>query len=282
MLQAGSKQLDELLIRALARKPGMTGKELQEQLSRESRPCTIQGVNHELRKLIKSGVIVKLEGRYSLSMVWASEFVGLADEIYDRYLTSIPAPYILPEEGERKSWTFPTLERSNDFSVQVIFLLLNQCKERIIYQWQPHPVMALLRANQNMRLQQILEVTERIAYRIIGTRTPLSQDCLRRWNKRCVVYSDAVSSFEQERTKHLTIVGEYLLGVTLTKEFSDTIEGIFRTYKSVSDALTHGAFAQLRAKTRIKVTLEHSKRRSAEHAKTFINYFGLNRAGRAV
>lgn len=280
MLHAESKRLDELLIRSLALHPGLSGAELHHRLL-ATRPCTIQGVNHELRKLQRSGVVVKHEGQYSLSIVWAAEFMNLADQIYDHYLTAVPAPYLLPYEGRRKSWHFTYLERANDLKVQIISLLLNHTGERRIFQWHPNPVLTLFRINQSLRIQQLLESSERVAYRIVGNRTPLAKDCLKRWNNRLIVYSDAPSAFESERDRHTTIVGEYVLTLYIDPEFDAAVEELFTRYRSVSEALTDGAFAVLRRRSKFKVTLEHSKRRAAELRHRFIEYFGIKEgAGR--
>lgn len=280
MLHHTSTRLDELLIRHLASRPGMSGVELQEAITAAQRPCSIQGVLHELRKLKADGVVMKHEGKWSLSLVWASEFMSLADQIYDHYLSNVPEPWIMPEEGKRKTWTFPTLERANDVQVQMLSLLLNATGEKRVFQWYPYPVLTLFRANQSMRLQQLLETTERVAFRIVGDRGPLSRDCLRRWNKRCVTFSDAVSSFESERENHLSVVGEYVVTLSMTKDYTAKVADIFRDYRTIGDALTRGAFAALRERGKFKVTLEHKTRKANELRRRFVEYFGL--VGEAV
>ncbi len=231
----GALNLDHHIVRLLGKHSGLTAAALWQRINKLCRPCTLQGVYHELRKLQGRGSVVKSGQMFSLSLLWALDLVQFADEVYRNCVASAARMDLLPEPGQKKRWRFTKLLRMDALYVQLTLLLLKEVKEGAVFEWCPHPWFMLVQQEFEERFKRALEKSGRDIYCIIGGRGRLDNLWIRSRPSPTIRYNNQVSPFDDRRTEYFTVAGQYVLTAKLAREAADGIDHYFRKARSLRD-----------------------------------------------
>ena len=214
LLAAGSKRTTELLENVLGK-----GK------------VTRQAFYKALRKLLKENVLVVHKKQVSLSRVWANNLRKLAKQIENAYFVDLKIfDFTNLKEGEKIKYTFNTIRNLDNFWGQAQNTLMQYCgNDEAIYSYDPHYWFYLVR--QDIEKELLREISERhIKFLMtVGGNTFLDKFIKKDFNNKYLQYN--IKKIFPEDNFYLTVVGDYVIEVTLDKKVSNGIEAIFTNNK---------------------------------------------------
>src|SRR3989338_7602086 len=231
MLFQTKERLSEHIVKILANQYAISAQRIHI-LLKKTRNCSIQAVYKELRNLQEWGVVVKTKKQYNLRIPWAIEFVSFANRIKRQYLESSQLIAILPEYNKKEIWHFSNLLRLNDFWSQLLLLLIQQSKEKILYGWNPHLWFHLVQTKQEKQYIDSLKKTKSKLYLIIGGDAYLDKWAEKFFDKRVVEYVFGKQLFLKKQLYYLNVIDDYVLIVKVDSETTQSIEKIYSSIHS--------------------------------------------------
>ena len=274
MLLRANENLEDLIVRILARKQKLAAKQIHKNICNETKSYSLQGVYKELGKLQNEGVVVKNKGVYSLRLPWILELVSLADTMARQYIESIPGDLILPSENKKTTWYFTSLFRLNDFWSQILLHIIQQSTSKTVLAWNAHPWVHLAQTRQEAQFIRSLKLAHSKMYLIVGGKTALDTWAQQFWDPSIVEYSFNKSTYDNNRNEYINIIDEYILTIKLTNDMADQIEQLYQQTTSI-DVLNVADIIELfNSRTKAKITLEKNHRKAKIHVQRFKRFFG--------
>jgi len=273
MLLQAHEQLEEKIVRYLARHPARTVLELQRAVRNRGASYTLQAFYKQLAQLESAGVVSRAKARYSLRLPWVHAFLHLAATAGEHYVDSPPLDDILPTSGRQRAWRFTDLHKLNNFWSQILFVLFAHSGEKLLLAWIPHPWFHLAETEQEEQYVQSLERAEIRLYQILGARTYLDRWAERFWQLPNIHYSFAPGPFAGEPA-YMNVVGDYVLTVSLDAETRERIEELYRNARRAEDVDLGALLRIFRLRTDARMRLERNPKKAASIRRKFRGYFG--------
>lgn len=223
------QNIDSQIIKLLA-KGSLRTTELLRNVLEESK-VTRQAFYKTLRKLLKENVLVVYKKQVSISRVWAKNLFKLTRQIEVSYFEDLKTfDFTNLKEGEKIKYTFNTIRNLDNFWGQAQNTLMHYCgKGEAIYSYDPHYWFYLVR--QDIEKELLREISERqIKFLMtVGGNTFLDKFIKKDFNSKYLQYN--ITKIFPEDNFYLTVVGDYVIEVTLDKKVSNGIEEVFTNDK---------------------------------------------------
>ena len=274
MLFQTKETLSEHIVRILGNQHAVSAQSIHA-LLKKTRNCSIQAVYKELRKLQEGGVVVKTKKHYSLRIPWAIEFVSFANKIKRHYLEFSQLIAILPEYNKKEIWHFSNLLRLNDFWSQLLLLLIQQSKEKILYGWNPHLWFHLVQTKQEKQYIDSLHKTESKLYLVIGGDTYLDRWAEKFLDKRVLQYAFSKQLFSKKQPCYLNVIDDYVLTVKIDSETMQSIEKIYNSVHSREELDIANILEVFNGKARVSIWLENNPPKARLIRGKFSRFFGV-------
>ncbi|MCB0322563.1 MAG: hypothetical protein KDD69_03285 [Bdellovibrionales bacterium] len=274
MVSSDVQRLEQQLVRLLADYPSSTAGWLHQQC-RAARSCTVQGVYHELRKLQKRGVVVKVGDCYSLSLSWAFEFVQFADRIYDNYVASASHLEILPEHNSSKTWHFSNLLRLDDLWVQAMVAIFTCSDAKEKFGWNPHPWFYFAQIEKVAQYYRLFKQRGWRYYSTIGGDTFLDRHYAESMDASFFEYRTGQAPVFDDMSRYYALIGDYIITVKLDAATTGRIEELFRSIRCLADADYQSVSRVLNSRGTLSLKLEHNPQKVKKYVRKFKEFFGV-------
>lgn len=258
MLQSSSEKLKEYIVKILSIAPRQTSRQIQQQLIKQKKTSTIQGIYRVLRALHEAGVIIKEGQEYSLRIAWILDLADLSSTMEHTYLTHTYLAGILPTlDGQRKHWYFSTPLKMNSFCSQVLLAMVHGAHAPILLECVPHiwpdPFIPHLQGQFKKTLFSLLEQR----YTVVGSRSYLDmtytpQIIGQHANQYTYYVRSTEERIEKDPRTQLYVVDNYILTVHLSKKTVSHVE-------AVSSAMQQGDIVSLQDIERLSAIRGRSK-----------------------
>ena len=275
MLFQPLERLEELLVRLLAHKPGLSAAAVAAALRRSGHAYSTAALYKELAKLQEHGIVLRSKGRYSLSLNWMLQILALGRMIEQNYLGNTASTLTLPQPGQRLSWRFDSLLRVNDFSSHVVLLLVAQAQEKIVYSWNPHAYFYLAQTQQETGYVRSLRIARGMFYKVIGGEAPLDRWTERFWRGTPMVYAFRGRGFEDNRRLYYNVVESYIVSFLLEPRAAEMIDGLYARTRQVEDLDLPGVLELFHGRYRSTFVIEHNEKKAARIRAKFSRFLGL-------
>ena len=272
MLFQAQQNLEELLVRLLATKPGLGSDVLRTSLHKAGYNYSVPALYKELRKLQEQGIVVRQKRRYYLSIPWLLEYLSMGKALEAQYLQDPNLALTLPESGKSKRWRFSNLMLLDDFSSHVILKLLAQAKEKIAYSWNPHPWFWIIITSHELSYIKGLKQIESKFYKIIGGGTKLDQWTEKFWQSEETRYK-FLPQFETRRDLYYNVVDDYIASFTLDKGTSEFIDHLYNNTKSYQQLDFSKVIEFFNKKHKLSFVIERNEKKANEIRARFRKIF---------
>ena len=273
MLLVPNPSLENLLVECLSFQPSASATWLHAQLQRRSDGYSIQAVYKELRKLQRQGVVIKRNGEYSLHLVWILNLLSLTDRMFDTQTSPEALAAVLPEDGEKKSYTFTRLTHVDDFWMHALIVMLQNSGEKLLYQWIPHPWFHLINSHKSLPLHQAFAAGGFTVKCIIGGDTYLDRYSKKITTPDVYDFYYAEGPFRDQSLVYYSVTDSHLITIKLDKKTDERVE---RIYKNTTSAKAYdGAHivSILSTPGRISVNIETRTPKAKKVWNKFQRYF---------
>ena len=277
MLLRGNDRLDELLVQFLGLHGAMEVSELHAACSKSGRDVSVQGIYHELRKLQKLGIVLKVGVTFQLSISWASEFMLFADRVYENCINSASARAILPLEGEKRTWEFTNLLRMDDFWVQIMQTFFAETGNRELFGWIPHPWYYFAQPRKVLDFYRFVTRENRRLYYVIGEETFLAHRYVETLSADIFSHSFAPSPVAFGKHIYLDVTRPYIVKISVDMATARRIEQLFLSIKDIADLSFVAVDRALNQPARLRVQIVHDDEKARRLERKFRDYFGLPR-----
>ncbi len=226
------------IVPALAEAGTLGAVELHDIVVETSGPCSPQAIYKALATLLDTGVVVKHQQRYSLSVKWCLELVAFADSILDTSLSAPCLGQMLPPGKLPVQWNFDSLFRLNHFWCHLILSLVRASRAREVFSWNPHPWFYLARSIQETDYLETLNSLESRLYKVVGGTTFLDRWAAQFWNRDFIDFRFEPCFSQKWPDVWLNVIGDYVLIVELDRETRQIIDEIYSTVQNESEMST--------------------------------------------
>jgi hypothetical protein len=275
MLLQIHERLEERLIRILAGVPCARVSWIQKSLSAKFRPYTFQAIYKELSKLQKAGIVVKAGEEYRLKLSWISDLTRLVNQMHDTHLAASSLAARLSQDKSKIKWNFSNLLKMDDYWGHLVLDLFRNSGANAMYEWLPHPWFELIHREKEDRFRKVLRRSKKRIYMIVGGSSYLDRICRRYWPAELYEYSFTESPFENKRSEYIDVIGEYILTIKLTRNFSQRIDDFYQQISCAKEVQASEILDLFTAKTSIQMILERNKRKASLFKKKFSQFFGI-------
>ena len=269
------RKLRENILLILSRGKRLTVRQIAGRLVQAKHDYSTSALYKELAGLQDAGVVVKVDGRFSISTAWILTLDSFVNILKNSHLQSNHLGAILPAEGERRRWTFRSIEACDRFWVELMLALLKQPQVSRLYQWLPHPWHQLLHYELGNQFEAALRALDATNYVIVGGDTYLDRRATRSWSKDVFLYSHSPGPFAKETTSYVNVVDSYVLYTTYPAVLCKEIDQVFRSVTCLADLKSYPVAAIFQKSISIKMRLENNPAKAKRLRSKFEDYFGL-------
>ncbi|MCB0328997.1 MAG: hypothetical protein KDD70_05025 [Bdellovibrionales bacterium] len=272
-LESRQKKLSILIVDVLAEHGTLSAESIRQNVRNQNHEYALSSVYKELKGLIHSGIVVKFDTQYTLSMNWVVGLIEFSQKVKTRFIEQDFPRYILPKPGERKRWKFTSLFTLNDFWNQINITLAKQCQDEILYEYNPHQWydwISLVRENQTLRAFQ---KTKKDIYVVVG-----QDSWLNRWPEESGAVAGGMYSYGGEkfgtRTDcHLGVMDDYIVTIRLSHSVAKYIDELAATVTSTSTLEDSQIDALVQMKVRATISLESNEVKATKLKQKFLNHW---------
>ena len=274
MLVGIDPRLGDLIVTLIAAAGPQDVPQLKAGLARIGKRYTIQAIYYELRKLIRQGVLIKEQTRFSIRITWALELATLSERIHKTGVTGAAGSQIIPQTDERRSWHFSNLLRLDDFWVECMQRIFDISRADVLYNWAPRPWFYFAQARKLEQFYRTLIRKNRRIGLVLGGNEPLDHLFSSRMSSKLFTIRHDPAFFSKLRNQHVQVVGDYLLKVTILQRTMDEINALFSDTKSIEDIDWGRTQRILNNSTRVRLEITHSPLQARKMRAKFQRYFG--------
>ena len=274
MLAHSPTNLQEHILTLLSEKRSLTAKQLQLVAAKRYRACSIQAVYKELRNLMETGVVVKANKKYSLSLPWILQSYAFVEKAYENYFENAALDDLLPAGEKRAVWKFRDLKRADDLWIQAVLALIQELKTDTVYGWIPHPWFSIIHYQKDVRFQDSLRLQGAKYYFMIGGETFLDKHFAEEWPKDVYFVSMAPGPFDDKRDLYLNVIGDYILTISVDEKTQQRIDDFFDSICTLQELTLAKSLSLFDSQAAIKVSLERHAVKAKKLSKSFSSYFG--------
>lgn len=281
-LLADNAKLEEQVVAALARNPSSTAEQLASAVEAGSRSYSIQAIYQELRKLERNGLVVRKAKRYSLRLLWLVELSEFARDAYAAYANSDAILAELPEEGRKQSWVLYDLRSLLNLWTDLTFRLLPTLpeEERVLYEYVEHVWFHTANPVNEAHFWKAMKRMNAKYVLISRGGTSLDRDyepLVKRVDSR---YSFGRSDFPARPNQYLSVLGDYLMDVKLSKALNDNIRSHYEKSSSSESQLRQEILVFAAQRGRCTLTVTRDPVRAARERRKFELFFKSARSVR--
>jgi hypothetical protein len=273
MLFSTTTKLEDLVVEALFNGPQQSAKAIHREVSRKNGPCSLQAIYQELRKLSRGGVVIHVDGRYSLRTGWILGITSKIDRMRQGYLSSEGIRAELLEQRDKLRWRFPHLYGLVSFWSMLMFTLLTE-KDQRCFEWVPHIWFHLIETDEHSFVSHLRD--ESLEYYLVsGGNTYVDRQYRRFLPKELGDLAWGHTIDNHMGGKHFTVFGEYLITVKLDPSLEEKISNTYHSIRRASDIRPAELTQLVHYPGAIQLQLEHSPRKSKRIQRKFERFFGL-------
>ncbi len=274
MLLCPHPALEELLVLALSRKPGVSAEWLLTQVSNKQRSYTIQAVYKELRKLQTDGIVFKQGKLYGLSLSWVLNLWSTAEQMLDLYSRQAGSSLTLPGDGEIHSYVFSRLAHVDDLWIHYLLLMLQNSEKKVLYQWLPHPWFHLIHSHKSWPLHEALKVAGYRVQSIVGGATFLDQYSKRITTNGAYEFYYGPGPFSSQ-LEYYSVSDHFLFTLRLDKQTTGRIELLYSSVTSSKELDVSKIVTAINQPGRMTVTVESGTKKANNIWRKFQGYFEI-------
>jgi|GEM_PF-1792807 len=266
--------LGDLIVTLIAASGPQDVPQLKAGLAKIGKRYTIQAIYYELRKLIRQGVLVKEQTRFSIRIAWALELATLSERIHQTGVTGGAGTQIIPKPGEKRSWRFSNLLRLDDFWVECMQRVFDISGADVLYNWAPRPWFYFAQARKLEQFYRSLIRRNRRVGLVLGGNDPLDRLYSSRMTTKVFTIRHDASFFPKLTRQHIQVVGDYILKVTIAQRSMGEIHDLFSTTKSIETIDWGRTQRILNSSTHASLEITHSSLQARRLRTKFQRYFG--------
>ncbi len=275
MLLEPTQNIEEKVVKILAKKPGLTTYEILGILNESGRKYTYQGLYKELAKLRKNFVVIKTGQKFNIHISWAIELQNLVNRISKTHVEALTTEDIIPKAKKKKTWSFDKIGMLNNFWAQVLLVLTKNSKGKLVFDWAPHPWYHLSHTALENRYLEAMKLLGAKTYQIIGGKTYLDKWVVKYLEGQNIEYTFAKSPFDKEQDTYYTLIDQYLVTVRIDPVTTQKIEELYSNTKVTEDVDYPKMFELFNGEVNIKLTIENNTTKIPIIRKKFQNFFGI-------
>jgi len=256
MILGQNKNLDDIIVLELFKKPNQTAQELTHVVTKNERRYSLQAIYKELRKLITDEVVVKNGPRFHLRLDWVTALSRFSESLFKKSMEPLGKAHVFPPPGGKKEWSVMGFANVMEFVAEIISLAEKYSKDK------PHQWHYLIGQKKFLNLKKKLYVSDIKTYMIIGAKTPLDVWASRFW-KSDTEYDFSKSPLWKIRDKHINVIGDFIITTKLSRKAARVIDETYNTYRKESDiplamhAIQYGCRSE-----KFHITVENSSRKA--------------------
>jgi hypothetical protein len=233
MLYSERKNIDDLIVENLSKRPNITGPELLDLIKKHRPATTKQAMYYALGYLLEAEVVVKVGTGYSISNIWRLKIQNnLIKDSSD--LQSI----LRLNEGESISLKFPSLITADFYWAHVFTELTDWVPENTpIFIWNPHEWFVIGREAVERAVLENFTVKNKKVYFSISGSTALDKDFRKAYTSANLSINTGAPAIFPNHI-YVNVFKNILVEVFLSKELVKEIDHFYETHQVAFGKLT--------------------------------------------
>lgn len=276
MILQADKNLEDYLVEFLTERPNIDVHHIRESLFQIGKKYTIQAIYKGLRKLQNGGVVVKTGKSYSLRIPWVIDLKNISDQAYKNYFESPSIASLLPEIGKKEIWHFTNLLKLNDFWSQILLLLIQQSKNKILLGYNPHTWFHLVQTEKEHQYLKSIGLAKGKLYLIIGGKSYLDRWAQKYFDKKVVEFSFAKSPFEEKVNDYINVIDDYVITVKIDQTTNKAIDKLYSTISAIENINISEILRIFDSNVKASIWAEKNPEKAEKIRRKFKNFFGVN------
>ncbi len=269
---------------ALIEHPNCSAAEIGRIVGEKGRGYTRQAVHQELRKLERAGVLVRKAGRYALRYQWLLEATEFLHRGFGAYRESGALGEEIPDEGKKVSWVLYDLRSLLDLWTDITFRLVCRLSpsNRLLCEYVVHAWFHTVNPINESYFVRLMN-RERVKYAIVclGS-TYLDKSYTQVLNGLTALHSFGDRGFPAGEHQYFSVIGDFLIFVSLPLTFSRSLEEFYQSIRSSKDLSPQKILSFAGSRVKTKLTLARSARQAAKQRRKFEQFFGERFSGKST
>ena len=260
MLYTERKNIDDLIVEILSKRPNITGPELLAAIQKHRLSTTKQAMYYALGYLLDAEVVVKIGTGYSISNIWRLKIQN--NLIKDS--SDLQSVFGL-NEGESISLKFPSLITADFYWAHLFTELTDWVPENVpVFIWNPHEWFVIGREAVEREVLENFATKNKKAYFSISGKTALDKDFRKVYTSEHLSVNTGVTAIFPNHI-YVNVFKDILVEVFLSKDLVREIDKFYETHQVSIKQLTpeeQGEFIKIVSKkypVRIKVSKNTKK-----------------------
>jgi hypothetical protein len=217
MLLSGNRTLEDRLVEYVLKTPGSV-RTLHDHLQRDGVLVTQRAVYKAVKQLVKGGVVLKAGGRVRIDQEWA--------RMVRERLAATSNPLLAC--GEKMTYTFTSLPHLDAFWKTVMLELESTIAFKEIFFYNPHNFWAYMperKESEDQYYAGFKEATKHGYFVVGGTSAPDIE--FKTTYQNPFFQIDARNIGALPRTDHVSVFGDFVLTVRLSKKLATQIDAVY-------------------------------------------------------
>lgn len=250
---------------------------LLEEVRRIRKKTTKQGFYLALRGLKKEEVILIFKKTVSLDTVWIRKMREMLEKISSDQQTKESSSYLLNlENKESIIYSFSTIKNLDTFwgHVQSILVHNTDTKEPI-FSYDPHYWFYITRTEREKELLKEMIANKKQFLMTVGGTTPLDKVVKDAFNNYYLQYN--YNRMFDKPNYYITLVGDYIIEVTLDSAVSKKIDDIYQKSVKITDEIILDLKTLLEVRSKNKLKISKNKEKTIKMKRRFKKDFYILR-----
>lgn len=233
MLYTERKNIDDLIVEILSKRPNITGPLLLSEIQQSRESTTKQAMYYALGYLLNAEVVVKVGTGYSIGNIWKLKIQNnLIKDSSD--LQSV----LGLNDGESISLKFPSLMTADFYWAHLFTELTDWIPENVpIFIWNPHEWYVIGREEVEREVLKNFTVKNKKAYFSISGKTALDKDFRKVYTSDNLSINTGVPEIFPNHV-YLNVFNDVLIEVFLSKELVREVDRFYETHQVALGQLT--------------------------------------------
>jgi len=277
MLFQGTEDLDDMLVRILAKHPGIAADDIRHRIQNNGMTVTAQGMYRRLKMLADDGVVFRLHHKYYLHSNWVESLTRFAEETSAAY-AKVSADLLGPvSEMGRRTFVLYDFAHLNDCWMNILMTLAAKCKQKEYLSWSPHLWFVLTQSPSEIGFWEVLRSRGFQNYKIVGGDSYLDRRAAKYWKQEHISYIFKPRVPEFDPAKYISVLDDYVVSLALDKRATEMVDTLFESTRSEREFSAEAVLQLFSMKIRAKITLEQDARRAARYRSVFARVFDLHK-----
>ncbi len=225
---------------------------------------TKQGFYLALKKLKKNEVIIVYNKMVKLDSIWATK----TKELLDEYLNDTSKNQILNlSDRESVSYKFSSIKHLDTLwgDAQETLALINP--KNAIFSYDPHYWFYIVRQKREEALLQKIVARKQQFLMTVGSESGIDKSIKMHFTGDLLQYNH--KKLFEKNNFYITLIGEYIIEVTLDKKISDEIDRIYSSNTEITEEVIEQLGNILSSKTKNKIKISRNRARGVKLYRKF-------------